>query len=119
MWFFQISGGAYYTTTFVSPADLGFLNLFGFQIFPSIRIDISPKNSMLGYLKLSFVGRNLGIQSLANRELAAGVSYSRQLGEGHSLAVNLDVSNLELNSPQNAGFQALLDTYSLSLSYGF
>lgn len=122
IWKITIYGGWYYLTTFVNPGSdengnqyrtFGFRNISGPQIYPTLAYTINQQDALSSYLKFSPVGSSLSLLSLANREVAAGASYSRKLDDVHTGSIGIDFSRLDLNF---GAIPASVTTWSLSVS---
>jgi hypothetical protein len=116
---FKVSGGWYYTTTFVSGGLYGFAHLMGPQLYPSVEHDLSRGRGMIGgYLKYSPVrGSGFSFLPLSNREIAVGARWSRAPdSRGRIWSVELDVSSIAGHAQD---LQVRAATASLSGSLAF
>jgi hypothetical protein len=96
-----LQGGLYWTTMLVSSANLGFQNLMGPQIFPTLAYGLSSESSVRGYVKLAAIGKKASIQGLSSNELALGGAYDFKW-KGLKQSVNLDLArlNFAINSTE-------------------
>ncbi|MDR3608899.1 MAG: hypothetical protein P4M08_16160 [Oligoflexia bacterium] len=125
-WALSIMGGFYYTTMFVSPADFGFENLSGPQLFPVIRYFLPNHEALSAYLKYSPVSAGTFSLQSSSREIAGGITYSHHLSNGHSLPFSIDVSDLVSTAFANNAVSGVtesvpikLTTVSFSVGYTF
>jgi hypothetical protein len=115
-WEVALHGGFYYLTMFTS-GTFGVVNLGGPQLYPTVKKNLGATDSLQAYFKLSPISDGLGVQSLSNRELALGLSWSHLLGNGHPLVVGLDVSSVKLMYLDK--FDVRMSSLSLGCGYGF
>ncbi len=115
-WTLRILAGVYYTTMVVQPAVFGFRNMGGPQVFPTLRRALDQRDAVFGYLKFSPVSSGSSPLSFENRELAAGLGWSRQRGDLSQFAVTADYSNLALNVK---GVEIDSSSFSLAVGYGW
>lgn len=111
-WNLSLSGGYYYTTSFVSDISYGYANLQGPQFYPNLSRKFERGDSAGIYFKFSPVTSNFQLLNLSNREIAAGLTYSRPVNGNHQGTISLDLANIQLNP---YGIQNR--TYSLGLGY--
>jgi len=110
-----LHGGAYWTTMFVSSQTLGFQNLMGPQIFPTVSMALPEQRAVRGYIKFAAIGQGLSLQSVSNQELALGAAYDWRLW-GQRSSVSLDLSKLHFT----VGVSEITSvTSSLGLSVSF
>ena len=95
-WQLSIQAGFYYTTMFVKSGTFGFQSMAGPQLFPVLRRHFKKGDSASAYLKFSPVTSSFSLAPLTDRELAAGVSYMRPFGNGHTWGAAFDVAQLSL-----------------------
>lgn len=95
-WKIALYGGMYYTTMVVQDSAFGFRNMIGPQVYPAVRYKFMNGNSLNFYAKYSPVTGSFSVLTLANHEIAGGVSYVAALSSGQNLSYSLDVSNLSL-----------------------
>jgi len=115
-WSVSILGGLYYVTTLVDTGEFGITNLTGPQLYPSFRYTLKRGDQMGVYFKFSPVSAKLGLLSLQNREMAAGVSYIF-LRQGFS--VSADFSQLSLSYVSDFPIELHSQTASLSVGKVF
>ena len=113
-WSLSIMGGVYYVAGIASTVDLGgFVNVMGPQIYPAIRYSRSNGDQVSGYFKFSPLSAGFSLLSMANRELATGVSYTFTRAR---LSVLGDYSDLSFYfKPDTSG---PIEVHSRSLSLG-
>ena len=79
-WRLTLSGGFYYTTTFVSAQDassaLGFINLTGLSVSPLLERRFESGDRIGFSIKYAPVTDRLSVLALSNRELAFGLSWT-------------------------------------------
>ena len=112
-WTFSAFGGLYYSTTFSSGLDFGFVNLYGPQVFFSVRKDFGSSEFAF-YAKFAPVADRIALLSLDSRELAVGAAWKKPFREANALSVNLDYSNSTLSISD-----VTVTASSLSLALGF
>jgi hypothetical protein len=106
--------GGYFFTTTMSPGErIGFTNLLGPQLYPTVSFHLRKRDSIATYFKFAPL---YGLQDLASREIAFGVSYTRRSLLGLSNSFSLDYSQITLN-PGTARIQ--LSSTVLGYSVGF
>jgi hypothetical protein len=112
--------GLYYTTTFSAGSrPFGFSNLVGPQIYLMLSTTVggAARPPVLGiYGKFAPVSDSLGLGSLSNREIAAGIFWRMMLGNGHPLGLGADWSQLLLANSLTA---LNVSTYGAGLNYWF
>lgn len=114
-WAFYIKGGYYFTTMWVSPADHGFSNMNGPQIYP-VLTRVLGKGLGHVYLKYSPVAT---LDLLANREIAAGLGYHFAVKPGQTVSIELDVANIGFTALDQLGSTRTTDVWSFSLTGGY
>lgn len=107
--------GWYYTTTFVTGDAFGWNNLMGPQFFPTINYTFG-RNSFGLYFKYSPIMTGVSFLSLANKEMAAGLTYSRLFDNGNSFKVGIDWSRTDLTLDADT---IASNVYAFSVGYGF
>jgi hypothetical protein len=117
-WSLSLCAGMYQLSMSVTNDQFGFSGLTGPQLFPVIRRKLSEFDSLSGYLKLSTVSSgSLNVTDLTNREIAAGIHYSRALGKsGTRLGLTVDYSDLSVGL---FGFPMTLKTLTLGTALSF
>jgi hypothetical protein len=113
-WRVLILGGWYYTTMFVTDNLFGFRNLMGPQLYPTVQRTLTARDSVGAYFKFSPVADGISPLSLSNRELAAGIAYSRKLANEKRVSVSLDAARLDLDVQS-----VVIRSQSLSLGVGY
>ena len=113
-WTLSVAVGAYYTTMFTSGIGFGFRDLWGPQIFPVLRRDLTHGNIVSACFKYSPVtsGSSVGF---SNHELAAAVSYIHLLPNLRSISGTLDYSNIQIRLPTG---NASDSSITLGAAYG-
>ena len=95
-WTLGLVTGTYYTTMFVSKtAKVGFENLMGPQIYPTLRYQLNKNVTFASYFKISAVGSQFQLHGIDDRELATGFSYIRNTANGRPMIMSLDFSSLQ------------------------
>jgi hypothetical protein len=121
-WRLALAGGGYYVTSFVTQNLFGPYNLFGPELFPSLKYLLRSGNSVDGYLKFAPVTSVNSIGVFSSYELAVGMAYritSSKKSEGETsstVSINFDFSELSLNEGTRA---SLTESYTVGVSYGF
>ncbi len=117
-WRLLLMVGGYYTTMIVSPNTFGFQNLSGPQFFPVLRRALNQGNSISSYFKISPVSAGgFSITNLSSREMAFGVTYNKNLKNGHSMPFSIDYSNLK-SSVETPDGTAMVPVAVNSLTFG-
>lgn len=96
-WRAGIYVGAYLTSMWVSDRSFGYQNVWGPQLFPTLKRVFRKGGSIGGYAKLSPISSNFNLLDLKNREIAFGLAYafpSRDGVDRWSLA--FDFASLQL-----------------------
>lgn len=94
-WQLGIAGGYYLVTSFGSDI-LGFSNVSGPEIYPTLRYYFNSGNFIASYVKYAPIVSGARALPFANREFAFGASYGRQLANGHALSLTVDYASLRL-----------------------
>lgn len=122
-WRLLLMFGGYYTTMIVSPNTFGFQNLSGPQFFPVLRRALSRGDSISSYFKISPVSAGgVSLTNLSSRELAFGVTYNRNLKNGHSMPFSIDYSNLKssVESPDaSTSVPVAVSSLTFGIGYNF
>jgi hypothetical protein len=115
-WRLGLAAGLYYTTMLIPKGKYGYQNLGGPQLYPTIRRMLWNGDSLSAYLKYSPVTDAHTLLSFANREIAAGWSWTHPLSDLRSLVIALDYSQMKFSNSSSS-----ITTSSLTLSgvYGF
>jgi hypothetical protein len=113
-WRATVLFGGYYATTFVKDAAFGYENLFGPQLFPTVRRMVSKSNAAALYFKYSPVTSGFKMLRLSTREVAFGLSWIHLLPKERSFAVTLDAADLNL---ELEGINVRSKSLSLGLGY--
>jgi hypothetical protein len=117
-WRLLLMVGGYYTTMNVSPNTFGFRNLSGPQFFPVLRRAMDSGDSVSTYFKISPVSAGgVSLTNLASRELAFGITYNKNLKNGHSIPFSIDYSNLKSSVETEEG-TATVPVAVTSLTFG-
>ncbi|MCM2324696.1 MAG: hypothetical protein NDJ90_15665 [Oligoflexia bacterium] len=95
-WRVSIMTGMYYTTMLVPNDDFGFSHLMGPQLFPVIRRMLPNGDAISGYFKFSPVGVGVALESLNNREMAVGLSFTQRISTWRSISYAIDIADLQL-----------------------
>lgn len=114
-WEVSMVAGIYYVTMFTS-GIFGFDNLMGPQVFPTVRYNLSRKDSISSYFKFSPVSTGLNLENLSNREFAFGFDWRHFLLNGNSISVSADLANLRFSAE---GGDVNTSTATMSVGYGF
>jgi hypothetical protein len=122
-WRLLLMFGGYYTTMSVSPNSFGFQNLSGPQFFPVLRRALNQGDSISSYFKISPVSAGgISLTNLSSRELALGVTYNKNLKNGHSMPFSIDYSNLQSSvetSDGSAVVPVAVTSLTLGIGYNF
>jgi hypothetical protein len=94
-WQLGIAGGYYVVSTYGS-ADLGFSNVSGPQVYPTLRYYFNNRSFIATYIKYSPIISGAKALPFANRELAFGMAYGRELANKHALSLTVDYASLRL-----------------------
>lgn len=101
-WNLAIYGGWYYSTQFTNRNDVGYANISGPQLYPSLSRSFPEGKVLYGYFKFSPVASKLALLALSSREIAAGLGYgfpSRLLSaKPQRIAFTLDYADLALQT---------------------
>lgn len=96
-WTLGLMGGAYYTTMLTSrDSKIGFENLMGPQIYPTISYLLDKSNTLGGYFKFSAVGSAFSLNSFSDHEIAFGSSLQRTVASGRVFTLSADFSQLNV-----------------------
>jgi hypothetical protein len=106
-------GGYFYTTTLSPGGRIGFTNLLGPQLYPTVSFQLRKRDSIATYFKFAPL---YGLQDLASREIALGVSYTSRSLLGMSNTFSLDHSQITLIAGQA---EIRLGSTVLGYSIGF
>ena len=115
---FSLLVGGYYTTTMSSGLPFGFRNMFGPQVFPTLRYNVTQSDAVTVYFKYSPIlnGSTLTFQS---KEVAYGASWGHSLANRHPLSFSVNASQLDLNLDTGTGkLDILSQTLSVGVGYG-
>jgi hypothetical protein len=115
-WKLSLNTGLYYTTTLVTNNAFGFTNMFGPQLYPTLQRLVGRKDVVGAYLKFSPMMDGLSFFGLANRELAAGLSWTRPLPRERFLSASVDYAAFRLDYSR---INIQSNSFSLSLGYGW
>ncbi|MGZ3707383.1 MAG: hypothetical protein ACXWP5_02035 [Bdellovibrionota bacterium] len=118
-WKISLSAGYYFTTMFVNPANFGFVNMQGPQLYPAFRYLFKTGATLGWYAKYSPVVGNGGFLNLLNAEVAGGISYAHLMKWKHYINVGVDVAYLNLINVQNAGVNITALSTTASVGYSF
>jgi hypothetical protein len=118
-WKLALYGGYYYTTMIVTPKVMGFENLGGPQLYPSIRRSFKKGNAVAAYAKYSPVSSNFALLNFSNREIAAGGAYIHPRKNGHSISISVDYSNIHFFLVDADDNPVTVNTTTLSLGVGY
>ena len=94
-WQLGVAAGYYVVSSFGSDV-LGFSNVSGPQVYPTFRYYFNSGNFIATYIKYSPIISGVKALPFANRELAYGAAYGRQLSNGHALSLTIDYASLRL-----------------------
>jgi hypothetical protein len=94
-WQLGVAAGYYLVSSFGSDT-LGFSNVSGPQIYPTFRYYFNSGNFIATYIKYSPIVSGVTALPFANRELAYGAAYGRELSNGHALSLTVDYASLRL-----------------------
>lgn len=95
-WRLSLMSGVYYTTMIVPDDEFGFSNLMGPQLFPVLRRTLPNGDSISGYFKFSPVGNGIWLETLQNREIAVGLSFTQRTSMWRSISYAVDLADLSL-----------------------
>ncbi len=116
-WKLLVSGGVHYTTTAVSAPSpsqaLGFVNLAGPQLLPSLQKALPSGDELRGSVKWALITDKLSVLALSNRELALGLGYTRRRPGSRPWALSLDLTDLRIAL---SGSQVIAKSASLGFS---
>lgn len=115
-WSVSLALGGYFATTWVSPNDFGFSNVYGPQLFPVIKRKLRDEKTLNFYFKISPVTDGFSVLSLSSRELATGLALDGFKFKNYNFALTLDVANLILNL-SGATIQSTSTTLGASLHW--
>ena len=117
-WTLTLMSGAYYATSFATPAAFGYHNLIGPQLFPVFRRALNGSGYLSGYMKFSPIMTGLSFLSLSSSELAFGAGYGlTSSSSGHTMGVTLDVSLLRLALIPDGAVRSRSMTLGIAYSY--
>ncbi|MBU6154327.1 MAG: hypothetical protein KGP28_08510, partial [Bdellovibrionales bacterium] len=91
-------------------------NMIGPQVFPEFSFRITPRRSVMTYLKYAPVLAAGSFDFLRNREIAAGLYYRQLLSGTNNLFAGLDYSLLDATA---GGDKASARSLSLGIGFGF
>jgi len=100
-WRLSLYGGWYYSTMFASDSSFGYKNISGPQLFPSLRRNLNNGHAIGTYLKFSPINNNFGFLSLANNEIATGISYLIPTGK-NTFSISLDYARISFSDEEVA-----------------
>lgn len=116
-WRLAIFSGAYYTTTFSQGESIGYENLFGLQLFPTLSRALQGGRQISTYLKFAPVNGGVKFPSkLTNREFAVGLAYSFLVRTSNWMSLSLDWAQLKADV---AGRKVESTSTTASLGYTF
>jgi hypothetical protein len=118
-WKLTLNFGYYFLTSLVNPPDFGFSDVGGPQLYPTLRRFFKRGDSALIYFKYSPVANHFQVLSTTSREIAMGLAYTRPVGRAYSWSATLDISNLQLDLPDENQYMMKLNTVSLGFGLGF
>jgi hypothetical protein len=105
--------GINYAQIFSTDADFGFTPTLYPQVYPTISRALGAHDSATFYLK--YVPLSSSLLSFTDREIAFGLSWFRQLSNGHQLVPAVDYSNTLLSSKGDRQFRSII--LALGVSY--
>jgi len=113
----NINTGIYYNT---SLSTVGFLDMYGPQLYPEVIYIFPNGHSLLLYAKYSpAISPHHDFFTNSNREVATGMHYSFPISPTNGMSVGVDVSQLNLSVVSQDGNWASTNTYSLSTGISF
>ena len=115
-WRVSLSAGAYYTTMLIPDGKYGYLNLTGPQLYLTLRRAFANGDAVSLYAKFSPVTDQSAALSFTNREVGAGLAWSRPLGATHALSVGLDYAQIHF---ANLISEVRTSSWTLGAGYGF
>jgi len=113
-WAIGIAVGGYFATMSTSGSQFGYRNLFGPQVFPTLRRNFGPNNSLSIYAKYSPVQQS-SLFDFSSHEVATGIGYTRILPNVHPLSLVLDYSRISVVVTPS---YVVGTSYSMSFIYG-
>ena len=95
---FYLAAGGFYSAIFVTRQMFGYEGVIGPQIYPTLGVQLSSKNSLSLSFKFSPVANQIQLLKLSNREQAVGLVFNHvNSSNDHSVGVSLDYSQLIFN----------------------
>ncbi len=89
-WSLGVAGGLYYITMFSSGMTFGFHNLWGPELYPTIRFSFNRKNMFDLYFKYAPVYVQ-GSLSFSSHESGLGLEWTRRYADKRSISVKLEL----------------------------
>lgn len=111
-WSLSVAGGSYFTTTFVSPQERGFVNMAGPQLYPTLTRRFGKKYSATAYFKYSPIFAGF-VPTFTSTEIAGGGNFVFPLNPKINGVVMLDASSIKINLPDE-GIAIGCQTFGLS-----
>lgn len=105
-----LMGGWYYNTTVSIPAEIGYRDVYGPQIFPVIRKSIFGHNLSLFFKFSPVMDKNL-FYSLASAEIVVGAAFD----VSKTISITSSMTHLNLNMENDAKVQSTY--YTLGMNY--
>ena len=113
-WQIALMAGGYYTTMLVSSNLYGFRDMMGPQLFPTIRYEFNSRTNVGLYFKYSPILGASGLLPFDQREIAAGLSFTRIVFGRNPLSFSVDFADLSLSVDS-----LVVTSRSTSFSIGF
>lgn len=131
-WRVSIQTGGYYNTVTSAPTintargevnRYGYQNIFGPQIFPSVRRVFANGDSATAYLKYSPVMYETSFLDIRNREIALGIGWARTMRSGFlhgkNVFVSVDIADLGLYKRPTDEEGVVCQSATLGVGIGF
>lgn len=115
-WVLSVAVGGYYATTWVTPNDFGYSNVYGPQLYPVVRRKLKNDKILSAYLKFSPITSGISILNLSSRELALGFSMDGFRIKKYPIFYTFDFANLAINL---TGVKLQNNSITLGLGTGF
>jgi len=116
-WVLKILAGYYFSTTVASTSGIGYQNVQGPELYPSLTYHFSNGKAAWLYFKFSPVMNSISFLDLSSFETAVGGGFLfLPMGKGRGLGATLDVASLKLLF---TGRSIVSTSYTLGINFRF
>jgi hypothetical protein len=121
-WSLSVSLGGYYDTLWATNNAIGFQNIYGPQLFPTLSYRLKNEDLVFLTAKYSPImnGKGLGFFSLDNREIRVDLEWRRKFKNQHQLGLLTGFRDLVINGLSTSlyPFSANAHMQSINISIG-